>query len=54
LSKLKGLDPKAYAKLKEGESYSPYIASEENIAEFTFKAVGLGILFGIIFGATIL
>jgi putative OPT family oligopeptide transporter len=51
LSNPKGLDPKAYAVLEEGESYQPYIAAEENIAEFTFKAVALGILFGIIFGA---
>lgn len=51
MSQLNGLDPKAYSELKDGESYNPYIAAEENIAEFTFKAVGLGILFGIIFGA---
>lgn len=47
----KGLDAKAYVPLKEGETYKPYVPAEENIAEFTFKAVGLGILFGIIFGA---
>lgn len=51
MSKNKGLDPKAYTPLKEGESYPPYIGAQENVAEFTFKAVGLGILFGIIFGA---
>lgn len=49
--KNKGLDAKAYVPLKEGETYKPYVPAEENIAEFTFKAVGLGILFGIIFGA---
>lgn len=47
----KGLDAKAYVPLKEGETYKPYVPAEENIAEFTFKAVGLGILFGVIFGA---
>ncbi len=51
MSDKKGLNPKAYTELKDGEAYPPYIAAEENIAEFTFKAVGLGILFGIIFGA---
>ena len=51
MSKKNGLDAKAYTPLKDGESYPPYISSEENVAEFTFKAVALGILFGIIFGA---
>src|SRR2546427_4467657 len=30
----------------------PYVADEENIAEFSFRAVFLGSLFGIIFGAS--
>lgn len=47
----KGLEANAYVPLKEGETYKPYVSAEENMAEFTFKAVGLGILFGIIFGA---
>ncbi len=47
----KGLTPKAYTPMKEGESYPPYIPAEAAIAEFTFKAVGLGVLFGIVFGA---
>ncbi|MGX5200867.1 OPT family oligopeptide transporter [Aliikangiella sp. IMCC44632] len=51
MSEKKGLDPKAYTPLQEGESYQPYIPATETIAEFTFKSVGLGILFGIIFGA---
>jgi len=51
LAQKKGLDPKAYTPLKEGESYPPYLAESEDIAEFTFKAITLGILFGIIFGA---
>ena len=51
MSETKGLDPKAYTPMKEGETYPPYVPAEETIAEFTFKAVGLGVLFGIIFGA---
>jgi len=51
VSQNKGLDPKAYTPMEEGESYPPYIPAEETIAEFTFKAVGLGVLFGIVFGA---
>ncbi len=47
----KGLNPKAYTPLGEGESYTPYISAQETIAEFTFKSVGLGVLFGILFGA---
>ncbi|ACV27798.1 OPT family oligopeptide transporter [Kangiella koreensis] len=47
----KGLDAKAYVPLKEGETYKPYVPAEEDMAEFTFKAVGLGIVFGVIFGA---
>jgi putative OPT family oligopeptide transporter len=37
--------------LEKGESFPPYVPAEESIAEFTLKAVGLGILFGIVFGA---
>lgn len=51
MSKKKGLDPKAYTPLEDGESYPPYIAADETVAEFTFKAVALGVLFGIVFGA---
>ncbi len=51
MSEPKGLTPKAYTPIKEGESYPPYIPAEAAIAEFTFKAVGLGVLFGIVFGA---
>ena len=36
---------------KPGEIYEPYISEEENIAEFTLKAVIVGAVFGIIFGA---
>jgi len=46
-----GLSQKAYVPIAEGDSYDPFVAASESPAEFTFKAVGLGILFGIIFGA---
>jgi putative OPT family oligopeptide transporter len=46
-----GLSPKAYVPVEEGESYEPFVSPSESPAEFTFKAVGLGIVFGIIFGA---
>ena len=51
MSEQRGLDPKAYTVLKPGESYPPYVPASENIAEFTFKSLGMGILFGVIFGA---
>ena len=47
-----GLNESAYRPLKDGESYQPYVSGEgETLPEFTMKAVVLGILFGIIFGA---
>jgi putative OPT family oligopeptide transporter len=46
-----GLSQKAYVPLAEGETYDPFVTSSESLAEFTLKAVGLGILFGIVFGA---
>jgi putative OPT family oligopeptide transporter len=46
-----GLSQKAYVPLAEGETYDPFVTSGESLAEFTLKAVGLGILFGIVFGA---
>lgn len=46
-----GLSQKAYVPIPEGEAYDPFVPASESVAEFTFKAVGLGILFGIIFGA---
>ena len=47
----KGLNKNAYTPLKEGETYKPYINANENIAELTFKSLGLGIFFGILFGS---
>ena len=46
-----GLSQKAYAPLAKGDTYDPFVPAEETPGEFTLKAVGLGILFGIIFGA---
>ena len=46
-----GLSQKAYVPIAEGDSYDPFVPADESPAEFTIKAVGLGILFGIIFGA---
>ena len=46
-----GLSQKAYVPIAEGDSYDPFVSASESPAEFTIKAVGLGILFGIIFGA---
>ena len=46
-----GLDSRAYTILAEGEKYPPYVAPDEHPAEFTLKSIGLGILFGIIYGA---
>jgi putative OPT family oligopeptide transporter len=46
-----GLSQKAYVPIAEGDAYDPFVPAEESPAEFTLKAVGLGILFGIIFGA---
>ncbi len=46
-----GLSQKAYVPIAEGDVYDPFVPATESPAEFTIKAVGLGILFGIIFGA---
>lgn len=45
------LDVKAYSPLAEGQTYTPYIRPEENVAEFTVRALVMGALFGILFGA---
>ncbi len=46
-----GLSQKAYVPVADGDSYDPFVPATESPAEFTLKAVGLGILFGIVFGA---
>ena len=46
-----GLSQKAYVPVAEGDKYDPFVEASESPAEFTLKSVGLGIIFGIIFGA---
>jgi putative OPT family oligopeptide transporter len=46
-----GLSQKAYVPIADGDTYDPFVDATESPAEFTIKAVGLGVLFGIIFGA---
>jgi len=46
-----GLSQKAYVPIAEGDAYDPFVDAGESTAEFTLKSVGLGIVFGIIFGA---
>src|SRR3546814_19074575 len=36
----------------ETEQFKPYVPAETRMAEFTLKAVLIGVLFGIIFGAS--
>src|SRR5688572_31250988 len=38
--------------MADSKSFKPYIAPEQNIAEFTIKSVVFGCLFGIIFGCS--
>ena len=47
----KGLDASAYQPQTESQPYQPYVPAGRSTAEFTWRAVGLGVLFGIIFGA---
>src|SRR5688572_27874888 len=34
------------------KAFSPYVAADRSVAEFTAKAIVLGVLFGLIFGAS--
>lgn len=38
--------------MEGNKPFKPYIAPEQNIAEFTVKSVAFGILFGVLFGAS--
>jgi OPT family oligopeptide transporter len=38
--------------MAEGKAFKPYIAPEQNVAEFTVKSVVFGALFGILFGCS--
>ena len=51
MSSKKGLNAGAYEPQSEDRPYQPYVAGGDIRAEFSIKAVLLGILFGIIFGA---
>jgi len=51
MNQKKGLHPRAHEPIPEGESYEPYVSPSESPLEFTVKAAGAGILFGILFGA---
>jgi len=51
MSERQGLGPGAFEPPRPGTTYEPYVPAAANLEEFTLKAVGLGILFGIIFGA---
>jgi putative OPT family oligopeptide transporter len=45
-----GLPPEAYEEVPP-EEYPPYIAPEESLPEFTFRAVLIGLAIGVVFGA---
>ncbi len=38
--------------MEGNKTFKPYIAPEQNIAEFTIKSVAFGVLFGVLFGAS--
>ncbi len=46
----KGMENKTYH-TKKDSVFSPYIRAQSSLPEFTIKAVSMGILFGILFGA---
>jgi OPT family oligopeptide transporter len=37
---------------QEGKSFRPYVAPEQNVAEFTVKSIVFGALFGVLFGSS--
>ncbi len=47
----KGLPENAYRKLKEGETYIPYVPAEKVIPEITVRSVVIGIIMSILFSA---
>jgi putative OPT family oligopeptide transporter len=51
MTKRQGLGPGAFEPPPPGGAYEPYVPASARLQEFTFKAIGLGILFGIVFGA---
>lgn len=38
--------------MEGNKAFKPYIAPEQNIAEFTVKSIAFGVLFGVLFGAS--
>ena len=50
MSEKKGLSPKAYETI-DGNKYPSFIPANESPAEFTFKAIVIGMVIGSIFGA---
>ncbi|MGA7304981.1 MAG: oligopeptide transporter, OPT family, partial [Rhodothermales bacterium] len=46
-----GLSPLAYDEIPDGKEYPPYVSHDQSMAEFSVKAVVVGIAFGILFGA---
>jgi putative OPT family oligopeptide transporter len=51
MSRREGLGPGAFEPPHPGRPYEPYVPADAHLPEFTLKAIGLGIVFGIIFGA---
>lgn len=46
----RGLPPEAYEEIA-GEAYPPYVAPEERMAEFTVRALVIGMVLAVVFGA---
>ncbi|MCA9738938.1 MAG: oligopeptide transporter, OPT family, partial [Gemmatimonadetes bacterium] len=46
----RGLPPEAYEEIP-GDRYRPYVPADQSPAEFTLRAVALGIVLGVVFGA---
>lgn len=46
----KGLPPEAYEAVP-GEQYRPYVAPETSLPELTLRAVGIGLVLAVVFGA---
>jgi putative OPT family oligopeptide transporter len=51
VSRREGLGPGAFEPPPPGGAYEPYVPAGVRLQEFTLKAIGLGIVFGIVFGA---
>jgi putative OPT family oligopeptide transporter len=51
MTRRQGLGPGAFEPPPPGGVYEPYVPAAASLQEFTLKAIGLGILFGIVFGA---